>query len=65
VKTADLKPGDRLTGFRDWECVPTNAQRKVRRRRDGVLYLRCGDGVHLLDGQTDEAGELVNCEVVR
>jgi hypothetical protein len=42
MKLADLKPGDRLTDFEFWGCVPVNAVRVVRADRLGV-YVKCGE----------------------
>lgn len=60
MKLSDLKPGDRLTGFRFWECVPERAVRVVQQDEVG-LFVECKEGHHYLDGQQDEAGgELCN-----
>jgi hypothetical protein len=64
MKLSDLRPGDRITGFRDFGCIPDGAVRIVRRDAGNNLYVRCGDGVHLLDGQQDAAGELVGLSKV-
>lgn len=64
TQISDLKPGDILTGFTDWECVPLRAKRKVQQDRQGRLFVRCRKGQHLLDGQEGDCGELVNCKVV-
>lgn len=61
TKVADLKPGDRLTDFFAWGCVPLKAVRVVRRDKLG-LFVNCKEGCHYLDGQTGENGELVGCE---
>ena len=62
MKTADLKPGDRLTNVANWECVPVKATRVVFACDKG-LYVKCREGRHYLDGQTED-GELVGCEKV-
>jgi hypothetical protein len=71
LKISDLKPGDVLTGFTFWECVPERAKRAVRRDRglpsykgDRRLYVTCSEGKHFLDGQVGNHGALVNCRRV-
>lgn len=64
TKVADLKPGDRLTDFFAWGCVPQGAVRVVRRDAEGYLFVRCAEGCHCLSGQTGDDGELVGCEVM-
>lgn len=62
MKLADLKPGDRLTGFTFWGCVPEHAVRIVCRDETG-LFVKCKTGQYYLDGQQDEpGGDLVNVE---
>jgi hypothetical protein len=54
----DLKPGNKLTGFAHWGCIPPRAKRAVFFCEDGP-YLQCSHGRHLLHGQQDDDGELV------
>lgn len=62
VKVEDLKPGDRLTDFEFWGCVPQDATRIVKADADGELFVSCREGHHYLSGQTGPTGELVGCE---
>lgn len=62
-QVSDLKPGDRLTDFFAWGCVPQRAVRVVLVCDEG-LFVRCREGQHFLDGQTDEDGNLVGCELI-
>lgn len=59
MKMTDIKPGDRIKGFEDFGCIPANATRIVRQDDAGRLFVACRQGHHLLDGQEDDAGELV------
>lgn len=61
VQVSDLRPGDRLTDFFGWGCVPRAAILCVEDEGDG-LFVRCARGRHYLDGQTGGDGELVGCE---
>lgn len=58
MKLSDLKVGDKIKGFKDFDCIPDKAVRTVR-MRNGELGVVCKEGWHLLDGQEDENGELV------
>lgn len=60
VRLDELKPGDRLTGFRWWGCVPERAVRTVKCTHDGELFVRCKEGAHYLDGQLRDDGTLAN-----
>ena len=60
-KVADLKPGDRLTDFEFWGCVPQGAVRIIQSSESG-LYVKCREGRHYLSGQIGDDGELVGCE---
>ena len=61
MKLTELIPGDKIKGFAGFGCIPDNAVRIVRDSPSG-LYVKCRDGVHLLDGQEDERGNLVGLE---
>ena len=39
IKLADVKKGDRFTGFRSWGCVPENAIRIAHKDESG-LYVK-------------------------
>lgn len=62
MKYADLRPGDKLTNFEHWGCVPREATRTVREDNAG-LYVLCCKGRHWLIGQVDDNGDLVNCDL--
>jgi hypothetical protein len=62
TKFIDLRPGDRLTDFFAWGCVPQHAVRVIRACDDG-LFVKCREGRHFLDGQTEDDGNLVGCEI--
>lgn len=64
VQVSDLKPGDRLTDFFAWSCVPQDAVRVIQKHSAGYLFVRCAEGCHALSSQTGGDGELVGCEVV-
>ncbi len=54
----ELRPGDRIRGFEAFGCIPASAVRVVRVCDDG-LYVKCREGMHLLDGQASAGGNLV------
>lgn len=60
VKLSDVKAGDVLiaTGF---TCIPDGGRREVF-FNEGQPFISCGDGKHYLDGQLNDAGELVGLE---
>ena len=58
MKLDELKVGDRIKGFDGWGCVPNKAIRIVR-SCDSGLFVKCSDGIHLLDGQEGDDGHLV------
>lgn len=58
MKLADIQCGDRIKGFEGFGCIPGQAVRIVR-RCDSGLYVKCREGIHLLDGQEDEDGTLI------
>lgn len=64
MKLSDLRPGDRLTAFWAWGCVPEHDTRLVREDRTG-LYVCCRAGRHYLSGQVGDRGHLVNLERVK
>lgn len=57
MKLDELRVGDTVITDGGFTCMKAGP-RKVHRDSDG-LYIRCRDGRHYLDGQEDEAGELV------
>jgi hypothetical protein len=64
VKLEDLRPGDWLTGFEGWGCIPLKAKRLVQFCEERP-YLCCREGKHFLDGQEDDGGHLVGMSFVK
>jgi hypothetical protein len=57
ARLSQLRPGARVRpGNEFWGCLSRSATRRVQ-CDDGGLYVRCREGHHYLDGQTDEDGD--------
>lgn len=63
MKLDELKTGDRIKGFKGFGCIPDGAIRIVR-TCDSGLFVRCREGIHLLDGQEGDDGHLIGLDRV-
>lgn len=59
MKIIDVKAGDRLVADGGFTCIRNGQVGTVVRTKDGALAIPCDAGLHCLDGQTDEAGNLI------
>lgn len=58
MKYSDVQIGDRLVADGGFTCLPKDKLVTVESDGDGP-FIRCSAGKHFLDGQTDDAGELI------
>ncbi len=65
MKLHDLKPGDVvMPGNPFWGCLGHRTKRTIQVDDAGDMFIRCADGRHYLDGQTDPDGTLVGLDTV-
>lgn len=57
MKLSDLKAGDTIIADDGFTCMHAGPKRV--QSDDAGLYVKCREGRHYLDGQENEAGELV------
>lgn len=46
-----VKEGSKLKTDSGFTCLPANVVKRVRKDKDGDLYICCSSGHHFLDGQ--------------
>jgi hypothetical protein len=59
AKLAGLRPGDKVQVDGGFDCMEAWSIKEVHQHKSGVLYINCGKGNHILDGQDDGDGYLV------
>ena len=57
MKLTDIQPGDTIIADGGFTCM--RAGPTVVQADNAGLYVKCSEGRHYLDGQEDEAGELI------
>ena len=59
MKLSDVKEGDKLVADAGFTCMRDGQASAVVRTAKGDLAIPCDKGLHVLDGQVGEGGELV------
>lgn len=60
LKLRDIKPGDRLVADAGFSCLRAGESYAVRSADNASgLFINCDHGRHYLDGQRNDAGEIV------
>lgn len=59
AKIDEVKLGDVLIADGGFTCLRENEKLTVSEMLDGTLFVKCGHGIHALDGQLNEEGEYV------
>ena len=59
TKLSEVKSGHTLIADRGFTCLDNASENRVHADEKNLLYVKCKNGCHYLDGQTDANGILI------
>lgn len=62
VKLSEIKSGHTLIADDDFSCLENGSENRVHADEKNLLYVKCKNGCHYLDGQADASGNLVGLD---
>ena len=63
TKLCDVKSGHTLIADSGFDCIASGSENRVYADEKNLLYVKCKEGHHYLEGQADAAGNLVGLEL--